>query len=239
MKVYNSTSEAYLGTLEDVYFNPDYKYAPRGQAIREKLDYSFKVLNPSADPIVTNDEDRNRTIERYTKKEVDLYNSCSNRVEDFVKASKFWKHIANANGTVNSAYGYLIWKNKSVGDKIKMTPWDWALNSLKADKDTRQAVLKFSTPDVHVAGVKDFICTMHGNFLIRDNKLHLSIVMRSNDLHKGLVYDLSWFCSLIERMVEELKPTYPELECGSYTHTAHSMHIYERDEADVLNMLGL
>lgn len=239
MKEYATVSEAYLGTLEDVYFNYEYRCAPRDQPVREKLNYSFKITDPTDDAIVTNDEDRNRVIARYTKKEKDLYNSCSNRVEDFAQASKFWKHIANPDGTVNSAYGWLIWKNKSVGSKTKMTPWEWALNSLKADRDTRQAVLKFSTPDVHVAGIKDFICTMHGNFLIRDNKLHLSIVMRSNDLHKGLVYDLPWFCSLIHRMVDELRDTYPDLQPGSYTHTAHSMHIYERDEADILRMLGL
>ena len=39
-------------------------------------------------------------------------------------------------------------------------------------------------------------------------------------------------------MVEELKPTYPNLTKGSYTHTVHSLHIYERDTEKILKMIG-
>jgi thymidylate synthase len=63
--------------------------------------------------------------------------------------------------------------------------------------------------------------------------------MRSNDLSKGLVYDLAWFVSLMDRMLEELKPTYPELRKGTYTHLVHSIHIYERDIPQMKKMLGL
>lgn len=246
---FNNIHEAYLGVLQDVYFNPDYKAAPRGLPIREKLDYTFRIVNPVAESIVTKDPERNKVIESYTAKETELYDSCSNRVEDFVKASKFWGQIANVDGTVNSAYGYLIWKNASHGNAkyeregafstpIMRTPWQWAKESLIADKDTRQAILRFSLPEHQWKGNKDQTCTMHGNFLIRDNKLNLSIVMRSNDLVLGLVYDLPWFISLMDKMVAELKPHYPELEKGIYSHTVHSLHIYERDEEKVLKMLG-
>jgi thymidylate synthase len=81
-------------------------------------------------------------------------------------------------------------------------------------------------------------CTLHGNWLIREDKLHLSIVMRSNDLVKGLAYDLPWFCSLMDKMIEELKPTYPTLTKGHYTHTVHSIHIYDSDEKVIRKMLG-
>jgi len=87
-------------------------------------------------------------------------------------------------------------------------------------------------------GVKDFTCTMYGNFLIRDDKLYLSMFMRSNDLMKGLVYDLFWFISLMDKMIEELKTTYPNLTKGTYTHCANSMHIYEKDGPAILKMLG-
>src|ERR1035437_2350291 len=249
MKIYDNIHEAYLGTLEDVFHNPDYRSAPRGLPIRETIDYSFRVLSPTSEPIITKDLERNKVIEDYTRREMELYNSCSNRVEDFAKASKFWEKLANPDGTINSAYGYLIWKNKSHGnprfengaglpqDEMR-TPWEWARDSLIKDKDTRQAVLRFSLPEHFWVGNKDMTCTLHGNFLIRDDKLHLSIVMRSNGLNKGLVYDLSWFCSLMDKMVEELKPIYPNLTKGHYTHTAHSAHIYEKDEKTVLKMIG-
>jgi thymidylate synthase len=256
MKIYNDIHEAYLGVLEDIYFNYEFRSAPRGLPIREKLDYQFRITEPVNEPIKTKDSDRNKVIEDYTRKEVELYDSCTNLASDFGKASKFWEKLANPDGTVNSAYGYLIWENKSHGrpdfefnDRIingdhyqisngMRTPWEWAKTSLIQDKDTRQAIVRFSLPTHQWIGNKDQTCTMHGNFLIRDDKLHLSVVMRSNDLVLGLVYDLPWFVSLIDRMVEELKPTYPNLTRGTYTHTVHSLHIYERNEEMVLKMIG-
>lgn len=253
MRVYETTHEAYLGTIQDVLENPDFRSAPRGLSVLEKVDYSFKILKPSSEPIVTKDTERNRVIAEYTAKEMALYNSCSNSVEDFAKASKFWEKLANPDGTVNSAYGYLIWGKRSQGNPemekwvnpylihklADRTPWDWCKQSLIADKDTRQAVMAFALPEHRWIGNKDQVCTLHGNWLIRDNRLNLSIVMRSNDLAKGLAYDLSWFVSLIDKMLQELKPTYPDLQKGSYTHTAHSMHIYERDIPQMKKMLGI
>ena len=263
MKVYNNVSEAYLGTLADVYFNADVKSSPRGQACREKLDYSFRVLQPDESPIITKDPKRNATIASYTAKEIQLYDSCTNSAADFGQASKFWLSLANPDGTVNSAYGHLIWSKKSHGSDfetqftnapefgiteaggivkteqpVRRTPWEWAKQSLIDDKDTRQAILRFSLPEHQWKGNKDQTCTMHGNFLIRNDELHFSVVMRSNDLTLGLVYDLPWFCGLMDKMVAELKPLYPDLKKGHYTHTVHSLHIYERNEEMVKKMLG-
>jgi hypothetical protein len=56
---------------------------------------------------------------------------------------------------------------------------------------------------------------------------------------KGLVYDLSWFVGLMDKMIEELKPTYPNLTKGTYSHSADSMHIYEKDGPAILKMLGI
>jgi thymidylate synthase len=247
-RVSQTIHEAYEKALYDVWYEYEYKSAPRGQAVREILDYAFTVLNPTSDAIITQDKDRNKIIIDYTTKETDLYNSGTNSVEDFAKASKFWNQLANPDNTVNSAYGHLIWYKRSHGNPVYelgentdigfRTPWEWAKQSLIADKDTRQAVLRFSLPEHFWIGNKDQVCTLHGNFLIRDDKLHLSITMRSNDLMKGLVYDLPWFISLIDKMIEELRPTYPSLEKGTYTHLSHSMHIYEKDKDSILRMLN-
>jgi len=239
-QVYQTANEAYMDALHQVWDHPDFKCSPRGLMIREILDYSFTITNPVSEPIITNDLERNKVIADYTAKETELYDSGSNRVEDFAKASKFWNHLANPDGTINSAYGYLIWHNKSHGNpefggEMK-TPWMWAKESLIDDKDTRQAILRFSLPEHQWHGNKDQTCTMYGNFLIREDKLYFSVFMRSGDIVKGLVYDLSWFISLMDKMIEELKPTYPNLTKGHYTHTANSMHIYEKDEQAIMKM---
>lgn len=260
MRVNKTIHEAYLNALRDVWFDFEHKSSPRGLPCREIIDYSFRVENPVDEPIVTKDEERNIVIADYTAKETELYDSCTNKAEDFGRASKFWLRLANPDATVNSAYGYLIWKNRSHGnpvfegeqydieevrsnpgilDNVLRTPWDWARSSLERDRDTRQAILRFSLPEHQWHGNKDQVCTMYGNFLIRDNKLHFSVFMRSNDLMRGLVYDMPWFISLMDKMVEELKPIYPDLEKGPYRHLANSMHIYERDKETIRRMLGL
>lgn len=261
---YNKIHEAYLGTLADVYDNPQFVCSPRGQQIREVLDYKFVIENPVNEPIVTHDADRNKVIESYTKKECELYNSGTNRAEDFGKASKFWLTLANPDNTVNSAYGYLIKYKKSHGNPIyeladtlktmtreavseaisemavdtMRTPWEWCVDALRSDKDTRQAILRFSLPEHFYKGNRDLPCTMHANFHIREDRLYLSVNMRSNDLMLGLVYDLPWFISLMDDMALELKDLYPALIKGHYTHKVDSMHIYDRDSDKILRMLG-
>lgn len=258
-KIYENLHEAYLGTLADVYDNPQFYCAPRGQKVREILDYKFVITNPVNEVIITKDPERNLTIEDYTQKECELYNSGSNLTEDFGKASKFWLKLSNPDGTINSAYGHLIKFKKSHGnplyefaDKIggspeavselavqgMRTPWEWCVDSLRADKDTRQAILRFSLPEHFYKGNKDMVCTLNGNFHIREDKLFLSITMRSNDMMLGLVYDLPWFISLMDDMILELKDLYPNLTKGNYTHKVDSIHVYDRDEAKVLKMLG-
>ena len=264
MKQHNNIHDAYLGTLADVYDNPDFVCEPRGQRIREKLYYGFQITNPVKEVIVTNDNERNKIIESYTKKECELYDSGTNVAEKFGAASKFWLKLANPDGTINSAYGHLIKFKKSHGnplyefaDELKRmtpeavsgylpiaareamrTPWEWCVDSLKSDKDTRQAVLRFSLPEHFYKGNKDLTCTLNGNFHIRENKLYFRVHMRSNDLTLGLVYDLPWFVGLMDDMVEELKEEYPDLEKGVYTHIVDSIHIYDRDEDKILKMLG-
>lgn len=260
-RVYKDIHEAYLKTLADVYDTPDFISSPRGQKTREKLNVIFTIINPNPTPIITKCAKRNKVIESYTQKEMDLYESGSNRVEDFEKASKFWGQLANPDGTINSAYGYLVFVNKSHGNdfednlvtisvdpvsqgcikkhqKKMRTPWEWCFESLVKDKDTRQAILRFSLPEHQWMGNKDQTCTLHGIFLIRDNHLYLTINMRSNDLTFGLAYDLPWFVGLLHKMHKDLLPVYPELKIGEYTHMVHSLHIYDRDEDKILRMLG-
>jgi thymidylate synthase len=260
---FKTTHEAYLAALREVLEHPDFSPSPRGLPIYEKLNFTFTVDEPSSEPIVTRDEQRNEIIADYTRKEFDMYNSGETHVELWGQISKFWTKIANPDGHINSAYGYLIWRDFSCGnpafeaDQLGMiscqedllviqklneefmrTPWEWAVQALKRDKDTRQAVLKFHKRQHLWFGNKDQVCTMHGIFFIRGNRLHFTVVMRSNDLVKGLVYDMPWFSSLMDTMLDELKPTYPDLAKGSYTHMAHSSHIYDKDVPTVLKMIG-
>ena len=148
--------------------------------------------------------------------------------------AKFWKDIANEDGTLNSAYGHLIFARLNEHGK---TQWQWAVESLKNDKDSRQAIMHFNTPDHQRSGNKDFVCTLNVVFHIRDNKLFMTNMMRSNDVILGLPTDVAFFSMLQQQMCMILKETYPDLSLGTYTHMSNSMHLYERNFAVVKEML--
>ena len=225
-----TTSEAYLKALHHCLMVYDQKCSPRKMPVRECEDTLIQVAHPSSQPIQTRDPDRNQKISAYTAKEFELYERGATTGEEFGRAASYWRRIANPDGTVNSSYGHLIFYKKSCGNQKfcseLITPWEYAKRALTEDPDTRQAFLRFSLPEHQWPGNKDVVCTMHGYFRIRLNMLSLTIVMRSNDVVRGLVYDMPWFCSLLERMQRELPfKTY----LGTYTHFAHSLHLYEED----------
>lgn len=242
MKSYRTISEAYLGSLADVYDNPDYVASPRGQQTREKLNYQFTVLYPSTDPIVTEDLERNKIIADYTNKELEWYKSGSIDVEDAKKISKFWGNLANKDGTINSNYGFQLMVDESEGNKkfseTVRTPFQWALESLLNDEHSRQAIMRINKPSHCFDGNKDFVCTMYMNFHIRENTLRATVRMRSTDLFFGIVYDLPFFAWVQANLVEHLRDKYPNLTVGALTFSSDSYHIYDRNEEAILKMLG-
>ena len=88
--------------------------------------------------------------------------------------------------------------------------------------------MHFNKPNHQYTDNKDFVCTMYANLHIRNNKLHMSVFMRSNDSIWGTPTDVAFFCSLQMQIHSHLKQIYPGLELGSYTHVANSYHIYDR-----------
>jgi len=231
MDSFRTTSEAYLAAVATLLDDPDFETGPRGLKTAELMNWQFAVEQPTSEPIVTADVERNKVIAKYLRVEKRLYKSGERRASVWAaEASKFWGKIANDDGTINSNYGWLIFKNPSLGGQ---TPWEWARRSLVMDRDTRQAYMRIALPEHQRFGVKDQVCTLHLMFMFRDGKLHETAVMRSNDAVKGLVYDMPWFCGLLEEMAEELGE-----QVGTYTHLAHSLHLYESDRQTAERMVG-
>lgn len=210
-----------------MYNHPDYEAAPRGLKVKECLNACLELTNP-LDNLFKCSTDKSLTLPTgYTKKEIALYLSGTDSVTEFCKASMFWDKIKNPDGkTINSAYGNLIF-NPSLEDG--RSQFDWAYDCLVADKDSRQAFMRFNNTSHQYVGVKDLPCTFIGIFHIRNNKLNFTIEMRSNDIVKGLIHDEPSFTLFQWLMYLRLKPTYPDLELGTYTHIANSLHLYETD----------
>ena len=94
---------------------------------------------------------------------------------------------------------------------------------LADDPDTRQAVVTLWDPefDAH-GGKKDHPCTAAFVFQVRQGKLNMKTLMRSNDLWWGWPYDAVQFSMLQQAVASAL-----DLPVGAYTHHAVSAHLYE------------
>lgn len=194
----------------------------RGTTSKELLDVALVVEDPTQ--CLYSNQVRGSQL-KYIAAEFLWYYMGRNDVAFISKWAKFWETIQNSDGTANSAYGNLIFAEKN---QHGLTQYEWAIQSLMNDSNTRQAVLHFNKPQHQHFSNKDFVCTMYANLHIRNNKLYMSVFMRSNDAIWGTPTDVAFFCSLQMQIHSHLKQFYPDLELGTYTHVANSYHVYDR-----------
>ncbi len=224
-------AHVYQDSLLELMTDPEYQTKPRDMFVKENTNVALQINKPLSCLYKT---DTRSSMKKYIAAELLWYFMGRRDVEFISKYAKFWKSIDNGDGTVNSAYGHLLFKDFSLSG---FTQYEWAHQSLIEDKDTRQAIMHFNMPKHQYKGNKDFVCTLTGIFQIRDNFLNLTINMRSNDVVWGLPTDIVFFVILQSQMLSHLKKTYPDLEMGSYTHIAHSFHIYEKHFGQVSDMM--
>ena len=173
----------------------------------------FTILNP-VDRIITN-EARNFNIE-YAEAEWQWYlsgdPSTAKLGEIYGKIPKIWQDMADGNGRVNSNYGYQ-WERGYQLDKV--------VAMLKENPTTRQACVSIYDGKEQDSYATDTPCTYAVQFTVVDNKLNMSVVMRSNDIWYGFCNDQYQFSSLQKLIARRLN-----LEIGWYYHHAHNMHLY-------------
>lgn len=98
---------------------------------------------------------------------------------------------------------------------------------LRKDKHTRQAVMSLWNPYFdNGIRTKDIPCNNLSMFKIRDSRLHLHQVIRSNDLNKGLFPTnlMQW------SMVQEVLAGWLSVEVGELLFFSDSLHVYDSDE---------
>lgn len=218
---YDYISDAYKNILFNIQNAPEYILSPRGQKCKEITNVIITIKNPNFN--LYKNKIRS-SKEKYISAELLWYFSGSNTIEFISQYAKMWDKLKNDDGTVNSAYGYLLFNEKN---KHGFTQYEWALKSLINDKDTRQALMHFNNSSHQFFENKDQVCTLTGLFQIRNNKLNFTINMRSNDAILGFMTDFAFFNILHQQMYRHLLKYYPDLEMGEYTHIANSIHIYE------------
>lgn len=219
---YESLNDAFIGLAKEVFTNPQYVSSPRGQETKELLGVSLVITSPYERYIY---HPSRGFSTRYAIAEWLWYMRGSNALSEIRHYSKFWDKISDDGMTLNSAYGYRIFGHHP---NVSINQWSRAINELRSDPDTRRAIILVLIPDDLKRQTKDLPCTAYIQFFIRDNRLHLSVSMRSNDLVLGFSNDVFAFTLFQELMLVEMQKYFPELAMGYYYHYAGSMHIYQR-----------
>ena len=175
----------------------------------------FYIENP-LDHEIENKERKWNLV--YAEAEWQWYRSGDRNIakleELYGKVPEIWKRMADSDGNVNSNYGWQ-WKRN---DQI-----DYVIDLLKHQPDTRQAAISIYDCKEHDTFTFDTPCTYAVQFTILDNKLNMSVVMRSNDLWFGFCNDQYQFSKLQEHVAQMLDDQY---EIGTYFHFTHNLHLY-------------
>ena len=185
----------------------------RGKKVRNTLELTDVSI---AFPCKANNIVSVRDISvEYLLGELVWYFSGRNDTAFISKYAKRWKEISDDGVTANSAYGYTLMKEHGFNQL------ETIIELLLQDKYSRRAVLNINKANKNVITTKDEPCTICLQFLIRDNELHCTTYMRSNDIWWGFPYDVAFFTLLQRYIAYRLR-----IPVGYYRHVATSLHVY-------------
>ena len=186
------------------------------QDTKALFNVGFTILNPMDNNITH--RDRNWKLD-YAEAEWKWYLSGDRNLKGlektYGKVPEIWKRMAWPNGDVNSNYGWQWTRNNQLSRVIKL---------LKANKSTRQASISIYDGKEMSEYIYDTPCTYAVNFTVLDNKLDMSVMMRSNDIWYGFCNDQYCFSMLQKLVADELS-----MDVGTYFHFVNNLHLYNRN----------
>lgn len=187
----------------------------------------------------------------YAKNEIPWYMSGDRNSSFISEKASLWREIKNPDGTLNSNYGFLVFYNRTEHPSYRdqdsreketiemhtLPPFEWAARALEKDSTSRQGMVTYNTGGFNFVGNRDYICSQHQAFYIRDNRLLCYIALRSSDSIFGLPYNMVWWQTVYQQMLHRLRKTFPLLVEEDIIVTIYSSHIYERHYELVEKML--
>lgn len=204
MNTFENAQEAF-----EYFYNKISNEGEESCGTKRLLNVGFTIKNPIDREINTSW----RVFKKnYAEYEWEWYLSGNKSVEEIKKKAKIWDTMHNGDNLVNSNYGYQ-WNRNNQLEKI--------INILSSNKDTRRAGITIYDGKEISDYEYDTPCTLDIFFNIINNKLNMSVLMRSNDLWFGFCNDQYCFSLLQSFVASKLN-----IEVGWYYHFAIDLHIY-------------
>jgi thymidylate synthase len=205
---FNSASEAY-----DYWYWKLFRSGEDFANTKALFNVGFYITNPENNYILNKDR---KWSEEYAEAEWQWYlsgdPSVSKLGEIYGKVPAIWNRMADTDGNVNSNYGWQWQRNDQLKHVIRL---------LSDNPETRQAAISIYDAKEWDKYTYDTPCTYAVQFTVVDNKLNMSVVMRSNDIWYGFCNDQYCFSNL--QMLVAYETGY---ELGTYYHFAHNLHLY-------------
>ena len=212
---------AWIELLKNIRFNGEFS-SPRGFRTQEIL--CCKSVIPINECLV-NIPGR-RLGHKFLCAEAAWIMSGDNRVETIAPFSSQISEFSDDGIRYFGAYG------PRIVDQLRHV-----VSSLAADWDSRQGVISIWRANPPKS--KDIPCTISAQWMIRENKLHCFVNMRSSDAWLGVPYDWFNFCMITVGILAELNTkTNWELTPGNLYFNAASQHLYVRNFEAVDNIIG-
>jgi thymidylate synthase len=209
--IYKNANQAFEETLNLI--------TTKGEIFENTLalfNHGFLIENP-LDNKITNEY--RAWNENYADFEYDWYNSKNPSAIEISKRAKIWKNHMDSLGNVNSNYGAQLNRNYQL---------DNIIDQIKRKPSTRHAWLTIydakdikDSPFTNNGFEKDTPCTLNIGFQYYNNKLNMTVLMRSNDIWFGFCNDQYCFSKIFQEVCEKTN-----LEMGSYYHFSSNIHLY-------------
>lgn len=175
------------------------------------LNIGFYIKNPL-------DNEINTLFRKWKKSYAEIewqwYLSKNRNISKLKQYAKLWDKMHNGNNIVNSNYGYQWNRNNQI---------EFIINELKKNPNTRRSVITIYDGKEHKKHIYDTPCTLNIVFNITNNKLNMTVLMRSNDLWFGFCNDQYCFSKLQKMISDKLN-----IEIGWYYHFANNLHLYDK-----------
>lgn len=230
--------DAYIENLKNI-LKEGVETSPRGNKITEIIGTSIEgdmdnlgnLLSIKGIRDLDSTSDSLSSAAKYLIAELFWYFSGSEGSEFIQFYGDIWKNIKNTDGTLNSNYGRSVFYTK-VSSGSNLTRYDWILNALKQDPDTRQAIIHYTDNRIFNKDFgKDFTCTQLQHFFLRNGCLYSIVYIRSSDAIYGLNFDIPFWTLVHLKMLSDLNSSkiFKEpIRMGTIKINFGSSHIYEK-----------
>ena len=227
MLTVSNADEAVMGVISEVSENGStvepVKNSNNKKSSKELRNFQFSLNNP-LDRIAINPNNPLNIISSIGR--FVWLIAANDRIEDIAfYQAKAREYTDNGFTIPGSNYGKRIFNPTEGVNQITKI-----IELLRDDPNSRRAVIPIWSPnDSTRLKSNDIPCAISITFSIRDNKLHTTLMMRSNNALRLLNVNIFEFSLIGEIVAREL-----DIEYAQYTHYSVSMHVFE-DDFDTIN----